>query len=114
VIGPWTPSDRGSASSGPAALRTYALLVGLTAVNPATIATFGAIVVGHRLAGSPRWLAGIVFGAGAFAASAAWQLLLVASGTVLGRVLSGPRGQLAVASASAAVMLLLAAVTVLS
>ena len=77
-------------------LRTYALLVVLTAVNPATIATFAAVVVGHRLAGSPLWLAALVFGMGAFGASAGWQLTLVAAGSMLGRVLSGRRGQLAV------------------
>jgi threonine/homoserine/homoserine lactone efflux protein len=103
----WPTGARGKA------WRTYAVLVGLTAVNPATIATFGAIVVGHQLAGSPVWLAALVFGVGAFVASGAWQLTLVSAGTVLGRALSGPHGQLVVASVSAAVMLVLAVVTVL-
>jgi arginine exporter protein ArgO len=88
--------------------RTYAMLVGLTAVNPSTVATFGAIVVGHRLTGSPLWLAATGFALAAFAASAAWQLTLVTGGSVLGRLLSGPRGQLAVASVSALLMVALA------
>jgi len=96
-----------------APLRTYALLVGLTAINPATIATFAAIVVGHRLGGSLLWLAALIFGLGAFTASAGWQLTLVTAGSMLGRILSGRRGQLAVSSISAAVMLVLAVVTVL-
>ncbi len=111
------PSPDGATPANPArtgsALRTYGLLVGLTAVNPATIATFAAVVVGHRLAGSPLWLAALVFGLGAFAASAAWQLTLVTAGSLLGRALSGRRSQLTVASMSAAVMLVLAALMVL-
>ena len=94
-------------------LRTYAGMVGLTAVNPATIATFAAVVGGHRLSGSPLWLATTVFAVGAFAASAAWQLTLVGAGTALGRVLSGRRGRLVLASTSAAVMVGLAVLTVL-
>jgi arginine exporter protein ArgO len=89
-------------------------LLGLTAVNPATVVTFGAVVVGHQLAGSPELGAATVFALGAFAASATWQVLLVGGGSLLGRLLSGARGQLAVASVSAAAMLVLAAVTLIS
>jgi arginine exporter protein ArgO len=110
----WQRSDRPVERVRPGSpLRTYALLVGLTAVNPATIATFAAIVVGHRLGGSPLWLAALIFGLGAFTASAGWQLTLVTAGAMLGRILSGRRGQLAVSSISAGVMLVLAVVTVL-
>lgn len=107
-----SPGNASTGSRPQSGLRTYASMVGLTAVNPATIATFAAVVGGHRLSGSPLWLATTVFAVGAFAASAAWQLTLVGAGTALGRVLSGRRGRLVVASASAAVMVGLAVLTV--
>ena len=90
-------------------LRAYAALVGLTAVNPATVITFSAVVLG-RPAGSTglSWLSIELFALGAFAASAAWQLLLVGGGSVLGRLLAGRRGQLGIAVASALLMLGLA------
>ncbi len=90
-------------------LRAYAALVGLTAVNPATVITFSAVVLG-RPAGEAglSWFAVGFFALGAFVASAAWQLLLVGGGSVLGRLLSGRRGQLGIAVASAMLMLGLA------
>ena len=94
-------------------LRAYLTMIGLTAINPSTIATFAAIVGGHRLTGSPPWAALVVFAGAAFLASAGWQLLLVGSGSVLGRVLSGRRGQLVVACSSAALMIVLAVLIVL-
>ncbi len=102
----------GSGHDG-SALRTYLTMIGLTAVNPSTIATFAAIVGGHQLTGSPLWAATAVFAFAAFLASAAWQLLLVGSGSVLGTVLSGRRGQLVVAGSSAALMIVLAVLIVL-
>jgi arginine exporter protein ArgO len=91
-------------------LRAYAALVGLTAVNPATVITFSAVVLG-RPAGnaSLSWLTVGLFAAGAFAASAGWQLVVVGGGSVLGRLLAGRRGQLGIAIASALLMLGLAA-----
>ena len=87
-------------------VRAYAALVALTAVNPATVITFSAVALG-RPAGNAglSWLAIGLFTLGAFAASAAWQLLLVGGGSLLGRLLGGRRGQLGIAVASAALML---------
>jgi arginine exporter protein ArgO len=89
--------------------RAYLGLVGLTAVNPATVITFSAVVLG-RPGGDIglTWTALLLFAVGAFVASAAWQLLLVGGGSVLGRLLAGRRGQLAIAVASATLMLALA------
>ena len=42
------------------------------------------------------------------AASASWQLLLATGGSLLGRVLTGPRGRLATGLSSAAVIAVLA------
>ena len=89
--------------------RAYLGLVGLTAVNPATVITFSAVVLGRPgVDGGLTWFGVTLFAVGAFVASAAWQLLLVGGGSVLGRLLAGRRGQLAIAVASALLMLALA------
>jgi arginine exporter protein ArgO len=93
--------------------RAYALLVAMTAVNPATLVTFAAVVLARSGSGGSTAAAAALFAAGAFVASAAWQLLLVGGGSLLGRLLSGPRGQLGVGLASAALMLALAATLLL-
>jgi arginine exporter protein ArgO len=97
-------------------LRSYLGLLALTAVNPTTLIYFVAIVLGGRpdgaghAVGSGRALGtAALFAVGVFAASASWQLLLAGSGAVLGRVIGGPRGRLAIAVVSGIIMLGLAA-----
>ena len=69
----------------------YLLFLGITAVNPATVVYFAAIVLGNRdLVSSAAQ--GAVFVAAAFAASAGWQLVLATGGAALGRFVTGPRG----------------------
>jgi arginine exporter protein ArgO len=88
--------------------RAYVGLLGLTLLNPATIVYFGALVLG-RQAGNELTVAGeIVFVLAAFAASASWQLLLAGGGGLVGRTLTGPRGRLATALVSSAVIGVLA------
>jgi arginine exporter protein ArgO len=95
--------------------RAYAALVGLTLLNPATVIYFAALVLGHRAAGmSGSSSQQVVFVAAAFVASASWQLLLAGGGAALGRTLSGPRGQLATALASSVLIVILAALTIVS
>jgi arginine exporter protein ArgO len=95
--------------------RAYASLVALTAVNPATLITFAAVAVGRSSSvGSLTRLAVALFAIGAFAASAAWQLLLTGGGNLLGRLFNGPRGQLAISACSAVIMLALAVGVLLS
>ena len=74
--------------------RAYGTLLGITLLNPATVICFSALVVGSKATGAPTAGQGAVFVLGAFVASASWQLLLVAGGTVLGRALTGRRGRL--------------------
>lgn len=94
------------AAAAPAAGRAFVRLLGLTLVNPTTVVTFAALVVGLR-GGWP--LAGqLVFAVSAFVASASWQLLLVGCGAGLGGALTGRRGRLATALVSSAVMAALA------
>ncbi|MEV4318857.1 LysE family transporter [Actinocrispum sp. NPDC049592] len=96
--------DRGLTSPG----RAYLGLLGLTVLNPATIVYFGALVVGRQADAAPDLLSGIVFVLAAFIASASWQLLLAGGGSLVGRVLSGPRGRLVTALVSSVVIVVLA------
>jgi arginine exporter protein ArgO len=99
-----TVDDRGLTAPG----RAYLGLLGLTVLNPATIVYFGALVVGRQadIASDPG--SGMVFVLAAFLASASWQLLLAGGGSLVGRVLNGPRGRLVTALVSSAVILVLA------
>lgn len=86
--------------------RAFVRLLGLTLVNPMTVVLFSALVVGLGDLTTPGEQ--LVFAAGAFVASASWQLLLVAFGASLGRVLTGRRGRLATGLVSSAVIAVLA------
>ncbi len=87
--------------------RAFGGLLGLTLLNPATIVYFGALVLGRRAGDGMNAAGEVVFVLAAFAASASWQLLL-AGGSVVGRVLTGPRGRLFTAMTSSAVIIALA------
>lgn len=62
--------------------RTYARFLGLTIVNPMTVVYFVAIVLGSGFTANLTAEQGLVFVAGAFAASLSWQLLLAGVGGV--------------------------------
>ena len=95
-------------------MRGYLSLAALTAVNPATLVTFAAVVVGRSVdASDSSWLTVVLFALGAFMASAAWQLMLAGGGSMLGRLLRGRRGQLGIAACSAMIMLGLTAAVLL-
>jgi arginine exporter protein ArgO len=73
-------------------VRAWLTFVGITAVNPATVVYFAAIVLGGtvHIDGPAE---GTVFVAAAFAASASWQVFVASIGTGLGRWIAGPRGR---------------------
>lgn len=63
--------------------QTYLLFLGLTLLNPATVAYFASLVVGlPSLAGVPERIA---FAVAAFVASLSWQSVLAYVGALLGR-----------------------------
>jgi arginine exporter protein ArgO len=97
----------------PSPARAYLSLFALTAINPATVITFAAVVIGRSQIGS-SWLAVALFALGAFLASAMWQLMLAGGGSLLGRLLRGRRGQLGISLGSALIMLALSAGVLLS
>jgi arginine exporter protein ArgO len=74
----------GSATEARSAQRTYLGFLGLTILNPMTVAYFAALVLGL-----PAVRGGVaerlVFAVAAFAASASWQLLLAGVGGLLHR-----------------------------
>jgi len=94
---------------GPRSLaRTYAALVAMTLVNPTTVIYFVAVVLGGQAGAAGTWPERAAFVTAAFAASAGWQLVLATGGALLGRALTGPRGRLATAVTSSAVIAALA------
>jgi arginine exporter protein ArgO len=94
--------------------RAFAALLALTMLNPATVIYFAALVLGRQASGADGAAAGVVFVMAAFAASASWQLLLAASGGVLGRLLTSPRGRFLTAIVSSAVIAVLAVALVVA
>jgi arginine exporter protein ArgO len=88
--------------------RAFAGLLGLTLLNPTTIVYFGALVVGRQAGDALTAWGEVVFVIAVFAASASWQLLLAGGGSLVGGVLSSPRGRLVTALASSALILVLA------
>ncbi|MBX6748788.1 MAG: LysE family transporter [Micromonosporaceae bacterium] len=92
--------------------RAFLGLLGLTLLNPATIVYFGALVLGRQATTPLSPVAEAVFVVAAFVASASWQLLLAGGGSLVGRVLAGPRGRLATAVTSSIVIVILAVMTV--
>lgn len=85
-----TTADEGGPTWTP--LRAWLTFLGITAVNPATVVYFTAIVLGGTvdLDGPTE---GAVFVAAAFVASATWQVFVASIGTGLGRWVAGPRGR---------------------
>lgn len=68
--------------------RRYAVFFGLTAINPATLLYFAALAAGLGAVMASAATAA-AFAAGAGAASLGWQLVLVASGALLGATSGG-------------------------
>jgi arginine exporter protein ArgO len=95
-------------TAGPSMRRTYAAFLGITLLNPLTIAYFAALILG--LGGTGTDAAGkTAFVAGAFLASLSWQMLLAGGAVTLRRRLS-PRLRLVVGIAGNGMVLAFAAV----
>ncbi|GIF67845.1 lysine transporter LysE [Asanoa ishikariensis] len=92
--------------------RAYGGILALTLLNPMTIVYFAALVLA-RQAGDELTAGGeVVFVLAAFIASASWQLLIASGGSLVGRLLTGPRGRLYTALASSLLIVVLAVVLV--
>ncbi|MET7666034.1 lysine transporter LysE, partial [Streptomyces sp. NPDC005463] len=76
--------------------------------HPSTNFRGAALVLGGQAASAPSRLEQAAFVLAAFAASASWQLLLAGGGALLGRALTGARGQLVTALASSLLITVLA------
>jgi arginine exporter protein ArgO len=77
----------------------FGQFVALTAINPGTLISFTALVIGARLGSSLPPSGQALFVLGTLVASASWQLALAAAGVLLGRLLAGRRGLLGYSSA---------------
>lgn len=73
--------------------RAYAVVLGLTIINPATVVYFAALVAGSSFGAIDTGPERVAFVAGAGLASASWQLFVAGAGTWLGRVITGRTGQ---------------------
>ncbi|MFB7585869.1 LysE family transporter [Streptomyces sp. NPDC056169] len=91
----------------PAPRRAFFTFLGITVLNPMTVVYFTALVLGGQTTTGATEATAFVLAA--FAASASWQLLLATGGTLLGHLVTGPRGRLTTALASG---LLIAALAV--
>ncbi|ANP74032.1 LysE family transporter [Cryobacterium arcticum] len=94
----------------PAPARLFLLMLGLTAVNPATLLYFAALTTALRptVAAAGGAAAATAFVAGVAIASLAWQLGLVAAGAFWGGRIT-PRGQVLVGRAGYLLVILLGA-----
>lgn len=96
------PAPDGRLSAG--RLKTFGQFLGLTLLNPLTVAYFAALMLGREaeqgLSGAGR----LAFVAGAWLASLSWQTLLAASGALAQRLLSR-RAQRFTALAGSAVVI---------
>ncbi len=88
-------------------LRAWTTYVAITAVNPATVIYFAAIVLANR-----ELVDGVAeataFVLAAFLASASWQVLVAGTGALLGRALTGPRARVVTGLVSGAAIAVLA------
>lgn len=80
----------------------------MTLLNPTTVIYFAALVLGSQATATREAPETAAFVTAAFAASAAWQLLLVCGGALLGRVVTSRRGRLVTAVASSTLIAVLA------
>ncbi|MFC8845207.1 MULTISPECIES: LysE family transporter [unclassified Micromonospora] len=94
--------------------RAFAGLLALTMLNPATVVYFAALVLARNDGREAVPAAAVAFVAGAFLASASWQLLVAGGGTVVGRALTGPRGRRVTGLVSSAIIAALAVAVLLT
>jgi arginine exporter protein ArgO len=91
-------------------LKAYLGLFAMTAVNPATVVYFAAVVLGSASLVAASGVERTAFALAAFSASASWQLVVVCGGALVGHLLTGPRGRLATALGSSTVIFAMALV----
>jgi arginine exporter protein ArgO len=88
--------------------RAFVGILALTLLNPATVVYFTALVLGRPDLGGPGTTVAALFTLGVFIASASWQLLIAAGGTMIGRMLTSHRGRLVAALLSSTIIAALA------
>lgn len=99
-----SPDRTPTRQAAPAVARAYLELWAMTMMNPLTVLYFMALVLGRPTAAAPARVDQAVFVVAIFVASASWQLIVAGGGALLGRVLTGNRGQLITAMVSSALI----------
>jgi arginine exporter protein ArgO len=107
LVHAFRPERAGRAPVSWTTRRAWLTFVAITALNPATVLYFAAIVLGGsvHIDGPPQ---GAAFVAAAFVASASWQLFVASIGTGLGAWMSSPRGRRTTGVLAAAAIAVLA------
>ena len=93
--------------------RAFGAVLALTMLNPTTVLYFGALILGRQTS-VPFAPGDAAIFVTAVLASASWQLLIAGSGSLLGRVLTSPRGRLGTALVSSTLIVALAVGVLLS
>lgn len=95
----------------PTPQRAFLAVIGLTAVNPATLLYFAALIGGSSMSEIDRAPERFAFALAVGAASISWQLLLAGVGASAGTLLTGPVGRRWSAAIGGAVVTALAVKT---
>lgn len=86
-------------------LRAYVTYLSLTALNPWPALYFGTLILGQQAQGALHGTELIAYLSAIIFASASWQLLLAGGGSMLGGVLTSPRGRTVTAAVSSCLIL---------
>ena len=95
----------------PRPVAVFGQFVVLTAINPGTLISFTALVIGARLGSALPAGGRALFVLGTFVASTSWQLVLAGTGALLGRLLDNRRAVLGYLSAALLAVLALTLAT---
>ncbi|MBX9472195.1 LysE family transporter [Microcella sp.] len=90
------------------AWRLFVTVSALTLINPVTVVYFAALIGSSTIPADATAAERAVFVLAAFAASLSWQLLLTTAGSLVGRVLTGPKGARVTALVGGALVIALA------
>lgn len=89
----WKPARTTDDDRRISSTRAYWTILGLTAVNPATLIYFAALVAGRPFGDLSSWNTQVAFVLGVFSGSAGWGAILTSVGAAAGRWLTSPGGR---------------------
>lgn len=105
------PAGGPAGPPAPPPAAVFGQFLALTAINPGTLISFTALVIGARLGSALPAGGRALFVLGTFVASTSWQLVLAGAGAMLGRLLDSRRALLGYLSAALLAVLALTLAT---